>query len=130
MTAFARAVASVRDGVSPEAAARELIAQLTENELLWLLDGDAPFWRGLIANLLNPKALIFYVTLLPGFMSPERAPFWAQALILSGAHIVVSVLVHGAIVLIAARAGVLLGQSGRMRVLRRVLAVGIALIAL
>ncbi len=90
----------------------------------------APFWRGLIANLLNPKALIFYVTLLPGFISPERAPFWAQALILGGAHIVVSVLVHGAIVLVAAHAGALLGQSGRMRVLRRVLAVGIALIAL
>lgn len=89
----------------------------------------APFWRGLIANLLNPKAALFYVTLLPGFIAPDRAPFWAQALILGGAHIIVSVLVHGAIVLVASRAGALLAQAGRMQTLRRVLAVGIALIA-
>lgn len=90
----------------------------------------APFWRGLIANLLNPKAALFYVTLLPGFVAADRAPFWAQALILGGAHIVVSVIVHGAIVLVASRAGAMLAETGRMQTLRRVLAVGIALVAL
>lgn len=90
----------------------------------------APFWRGLIANLLNPKALVFYVALLPGFVAPERAPYWVQALILGGGHILISVIVHSGIVLVAAHAGTLLAQQGRMRAVRRVLAVGIALIAL
>jgi len=90
---------------------------------------QAPFWRGLFANLLNPKALVFYVVLLPSFVAPERAPYWVQALILGGSHILISVLVHGAIVLVAARAGQLLAQRARMRSVRRVLAISIALIA-
>ncbi len=48
MSAFARAVAAVRGGESAEQHARELIAQLTADERLWLLDGDAPFWRGTV----------------------------------------------------------------------------------
>ena len=38
--------------------------------------GDhAPLFRGFVANLLNPKAAVFYVTLLPGFITSGRAPF-------------------------------------------------------
>lgn len=89
----------------------------------------APFWRGLIANLLNPKAALFYVTLLPSFVTPHGGPFWLQALWLGSIHLAVSVIVHVAIVLGAARAASLLTQPRRLRALRRVLAVGIALIA-
>ncbi len=39
-----RAVAA---GAPPERAARELVAELTPTERLWLLDGDAPTWAGL-----------------------------------------------------------------------------------
>lgn len=46
MSAFARAVAAVRAGEPAERHARALIEQLTRDELLGLLDGDAPFWRG------------------------------------------------------------------------------------
>lgn len=57
------------------------------------------FRKGLLANLLNPKAALFYVTLLPGFVQPGHASPATQALVLGGAHIVVSILVHGIIVL-------------------------------
>lgn len=89
----------------------------------------APFWRGFFANILNPKALVFYVALLPGFIAPDRAPFWAQALMLGLAHLLVSVFVHVGIVIAASRAGELLAESSRIVVLRRVLAVGIVLVA-
>ncbi|PIB96682.1 LysE family translocator [Caulobacter sp. X] len=59
----------------------------------------AHFRRGLLTNLLNPKAALFYVTLLPGFVQPGHASPLNQALILGGAHIVVSIAVHGTIVL-------------------------------
>lgn len=88
-----------------------------------------PFWRGFIANVLNPKAAVFYVSLLPGFIAPDHAPFWAQALILGSAHVVVSVIVHGAIVLGAAHAGVLIARVGQGAVLRRAMAVAIGLVA-
>ncbi len=48
MTAFARAVVAVREGAPAEREARALIDQLTTAERLWLLDGDAPFWRGTV----------------------------------------------------------------------------------
>lgn len=57
------------------------------------------FRKGLLANLLNPKAALFYVTLLPGFVQPGHASPTLQALILGGSHILVSIAVHGGIVL-------------------------------
>lgn len=59
----------------------------------------ALFRKGLLANLLNPKAALFYVTLLPGFVQTGHASPLAQALILGGAHILVSIAVHVTIVL-------------------------------
>ncbi|MBT9446591.1 MAG: LysE family translocator [Hyphomonadaceae bacterium] len=95
-------------------------------------DGAAPFRRGLIANLLNPKAAVFYVTLLPGFIAPDHGAFWSQALILGAAHISVSVAIHAGIVLLADRMARYLGvtaPSPRTIALRRALAIGIGLVA-
>lgn len=90
----------------------------------------APFWRGLIANVLNAKAAVFYVTLLPSFVADDHAPFWVQALLLGSAHLIISFVVHLGIVLGAARMGALLASSGRAEVVRRVMAIAIALIAI
>lgn len=86
--------------------------------------------RGLVANLLNPKAAVFYVGLLPAFTDPAR-PFAPQALTLGLVHIGVSVMIHLSIVLAAWRAASLVmpGDSGRRR-LRAAFALGLAAIAL
>ena len=60
--------------------------------------GARPFVRGLAANLLNPKAAIFYLALLPGFMAPQAGPFFVQILILGGVHIAISIAIHSAAV--------------------------------
>jgi len=91
--------------------------------------GQAPFWRGLIANVLNPKAAIFYVTLLPGFIADDHAAFWAQALILGCVHLLIAFLVHGLIVVGASRAGDVLARTEHAPIVRRALALGIAAIA-
>ena len=67
-------------------------------------DHDRPFVRGLAANLLNPKAAIFYLALLPAFIKPWAGPVPVQILILGGVHIVISVVIHSAVVLGAAEA--------------------------
>ena len=89
----------------------------------------APFWRGFVANVLNPKAAVFYVTLLPGFIADDHAPFWVQALLLGCVHLLVSFVIHSAIVLGAARMGAVLSSAGRAQTVRRAMAVAIALIA-
>lgn len=64
------------------------------------------FRRGLIANVLNPKALAFYVLLINQFVRPEAAaPVWLQSLVLGLIHVAVATSVHAGIVLLATRAG-------------------------
>ncbi len=52
MTEFSEAAARVAHGADPHAEAGALVAQLTDDELVDLLDGDAPFWPG-IADMTN-----------------------------------------------------------------------------
>ncbi|MBL8559823.1 MAG: LysE family translocator [Hyphomonadaceae bacterium] len=95
--------------------------------------GATPFVRGLVANLLNPKAALFYVTLLPGFIDPARAPFRTQALMFGASHIVISVIVHAGIVFGAAHVATWLARGAdawRAVRLRRIAAVGIGLVAI
>ncbi|MDZ4372704.1 MAG: LysE family translocator [Phenylobacterium sp.] len=69
------------------------------------------FLRGLVANLLNPKAALLYVALLPGFITPGADPV-GQSLWLGGLHLAISVLIHGAIVVFAGGAQRWLVRSG------------------
>ena len=89
------------------------------------------FARGLIANLLNPKAAVFYVALLPGFTNPARGDPVAQALALGAIHVAVSITVHTAIVLAAGSVNVARWETPDFRRrLDQALAGGLVLIAL
>jgi threonine/homoserine/homoserine lactone efflux protein len=62
------------------------------------------FVRGLVTNLLNAKALAFFATVPPRFLRAGAATGAGLGLLMSG-YILVSVLVHAAIVLLASRLG-------------------------
>ena len=89
----------------------------------------ALFRRGLIGNLLNPKAALLYVVLLPGFMRPDHGSTLAQALTLGALHVLVSVVVHTTIVLTAARAGGALLTRAQGPAMRAAMALGLVAIA-
>jgi threonine/homoserine/homoserine lactone efflux protein len=38
--------------------------------------------QGIVVNVLNPKAALFFVAFLPQFVDPSRGPAWAQILLL------------------------------------------------
>lgn len=96
----------------------------------WRADGQRYFWRGFVANILNPKAAVFYVLLLPRFIAPDRASPLVQALLLGAIHIAVSLCVHLSIVLGAARLGKLAPEGASRRlVMRRLFAIALALVA-
>jgi len=97
-----------------------------------VVDGIAlrqAFVRGLIANLLNPKAAVFYLALLPTFITDGRASPLTQALTLGTIHLVVSVAVHGAIVALAANTHTLVAVDGRAKIVRKAFGAAIAAIA-
>jgi threonine/homoserine/homoserine lactone efflux protein len=89
----------------------------------------ALFVRGLTANLLNPKAAVFYTAVLPAFIRPEAGSAVVQGLTLGAIQVVVATAVHAAIVLGADRAGRPMLARLEGRTVRIAMAAGIALIA-
>jgi threonine/homoserine/homoserine lactone efflux protein len=59
----------------------------------------AYFLRGLITNLLNPKAAMFYVAVMPNFVSVAR-PALPQAMTLTLTYAAVATIVHAVIVVL------------------------------
>lgn len=50
------------------------------------------FQRGLWVNLLNPKAIVFFLAFIPGFVRPDL-PLWSQYLVIGATIVVVDILV-------------------------------------
>lgn len=94
---------------------------------------DAPlevyFRRGLITNLLNPKAAVFYIAVLPGFLAMD-GPLLRGTLSLSLVYVAVATLIHAAIVTAAGAARAWLDDPIRERRIRRTLSGALALVAL
>lgn len=87
------------------------------------------FSRGVITNILNPKAALFYVAIVPRFL-PQDGATLTEALTLTAISVVMATGVHLAIVLLAARLHPLLSQPARLERARQGLAIGLAAIAL
>jgi threonine/homoserine/homoserine lactone efflux protein len=87
------------------------------------------FQRGLVTNLLNPKAAVFFVTVVPNFVRPEGSVV-LQTLMLSGIFVAIATTVHSAIVVLASRLQLFATNETRRRPVRRMLAVLLAGIAI
>ena len=96
-------------------------------------DGDsieaAVFARGLVTNLLNPKAAVFYVAVLPTFVDAGK-PLLGQTVLLSIVFVFVATAVHATIVSLAGTARPFLEDQDRSRIVRRGLSLALAAIAL
>jgi len=88
------------------------------------------FRRGLITNLLNPKAAVFYIAVLPEFVAPQAASIVAQTLTLSAVYVAIATAIHALIVISASRLRSLVNDPARLRTVRRTLAAALAGVAI
>jgi len=81
------------------------------------------FLAGLLINLFNPKATLFFVTVMPQFVAGAR-PTYGEGLVLAGVSVGIATAIHLALILGAERLRALLASSAREAAIRRVLALG------
>ncbi len=81
------------------------------------------FRRGLITNLLNPKAALFFIAVLPGFLTPGAGP--ADVAVLSAIYVAVATAVHAGLVAAAGAAQGWLADEARAAMVRRGMALAL-----
>ncbi|MGC1428193.1 MAG: LysE family translocator [Albidovulum sp.] len=104
-------------------------ADAVEDQRPYGLDLRLYFQRGLITNLLNPKAALFYVAVLPSFTT-QTGPVLNETLALSAVYVSVATGIHFGLVSLAAQARRILDSPTRRKALRRGLSLLLAVIAL
>jgi threonine/homoserine/homoserine lactone efflux protein len=87
------------------------------------------FRRGLVVNLLNPKAGVFYIVMLPQFVDQSGA-LVPQTVTLSLAFVGIATVIHTTIVILSDLARGVIGTQSRRKILRRYMAVMLVAIAL
>lgn len=86
------------------------------------------FKRGLIVNLLNPKAAVFYIAILPAFVNPA-ASVLAQTMALTVAYVGVATVIHFLIVVLATEARKFFDKPRQVVLVRRLLSLMLAGVA-
>lgn len=85
------------------------------------------FRHGLVINLLNPKAGLFFVAILPTFLS-QQAQSW-EAPTLTVIYVLIATLVHLVLVIFCAQLNPILKDPSRSRIFRRSLSLGLVGVA-
>lgn len=86
------------------------------------------FRRGLITNLLNPKAAVFYIAVLPTFLA-ARSDALREVFVLTAIYVFVATAIHLAIVTAAGAAHRFFEDPRRALILGRVLSLALAAVA-
>lgn len=92
-------------------------------------NGNVQWFRhGLFLNLLNPKAALFFVAILPNYVD-AGAPVMPQTLLLSATYVAVATLVHLFLALLAGQAHGWFQKGNNAIILRKICALLIAAVA-
>jgi threonine/homoserine/homoserine lactone efflux protein len=86
------------------------------------------FTQGLVSNILNPKAYLFYAAVVPQFADPAQ-PLMPQLALLSMAYVAIATLIHGAIAMFSGAFQAFFAQPAWHRAISRVFAGALVAVA-
>ena len=89
------------------------------------------FWRGFLSNVFNPKSIIFFVSVIPGFVRYDSGGpgLLLEIARLGTIYVAIATAIHAGIVLLAGQLRPFLVSGGRHRLVRRTLALALVLVA-
>jgi threonine/homoserine/homoserine lactone efflux protein len=79
------------------------------------------FRHGLLLNLLNPKAAVFFITVLPAYISVDYS-IAPQTALLSASYVAIATAIHLIIVVFAGQAHGWISVGNRSHIIRRIFA--------
>jgi len=90
------------------------------------------FLRGFLSNVFNPKSVLFFVSVVPTFVStgPGGPSLLTQMAVFGTLYVGIATAIHGAIVTLAAQLRPWLVEGPQQRMTRRVLSAVLALVAI
>jgi threonine/homoserine/homoserine lactone efflux protein len=91
------------------------------------LDAGRHFTRGLLINILNPKAAAVFLVMIPAFAGAADLKSLAR---LSAIYLAIATMVHGAIVIFAGSLQMLTVDPGREVLVRRLFALALGALAI
>lgn len=88
------------------------------------------FWRGFLSNVFNPKSILFFLSVVPGFIDPTSTrSVTLQLAMLGTAAVAVASIVHSTIVIAADQSGRWIADNRMRSIIRRTLSAILALMA-
>lgn len=90
------------------------------------------FWRGFLTNVFNPKSILFFVSVVPTFVSLDagQESVLFQMAVLGSVYVAVATGVHGTIIMLASQLQPWLVEGPYRRSVRRILSLSLALVAI
>jgi threonine/homoserine/homoserine lactone efflux protein len=94
-------------------------------------ESSSLFWRGFFSNVFNPKSILFFISVVPGFIQydPGGSGLLFQAARLGAIYIAIATSIHASIVLLAGQLRSLVMAGSRQTSIRRILSVALVLVA-